>query len=170
MNQRLLHRIDRVLESTYFDASGKMFWGTQGAGVLPIAESTGRILVALRSPHVNEPNTYGVWGGAIDPGEDPKRAAMRELQEEAGYRGKVKLVPAHVYTSPGGDFKYFNFLGVIEEEFKPRMDWETQDYEWVTFDELLDIRPKHFGLEELVDEDSGLISRYASSSRDSIED
>lgn len=60
------------------------FWGDQGAGVLPLAKSTGRILLSLRSPYVNEPNTWGIVGGAIDKNENPKTAALRELQEELG--------------------------------------------------------------------------------------
>jgi len=160
---RIFKKIDKFLsENTYIDNSGKTFWGAQGAGVLPIAEDTGRLLIAHRSTHVNEPGTYGVWGGAIDPGEDPKEAARRELSEEAAYRGRIKLIPAHVYTSPGGDFKYHNFIGIVESEFDPRLDWETQGYKWVTYIELLDMRNRlHFGLEELIDRSSAKILQHA---------
>jgi hypothetical protein len=35
------------------------------------------------------------------------------------------------------------------------LGWESYDYRWVTFDELLSIEPKHPGLEMLLnDEDS----------------
>lgn len=169
---KIYETIDKVLRETYYtDDSGKQFWGAQGAGVLPIASSTGRILIAHRSPHVEQPGTYGVWGGAIDPGENPKQAAKRELAEEAGYRGRIKMVDSHVYTSPGGDFKYYNYLGIVEEEFEPRMDWETQGYRWVTWNELNQMRSKlHFGLEELIDEDSRTILKYAISERDQLDE
>ncbi|WP_438351799.1 NUDIX hydrolase [Paenibacillus sp. FA6] len=39
--------------------------------------------------------------GKLEPGEDPKEAAIRELQEETGYRcGEIKLLQSF-YTSPG---------------------------------------------------------------------
>jgi 8-oxo-dGTP pyrophosphatase MutT (NUDIX family) len=43
---------------------------------------------------------FGVWqdslelpGGIIDPGEDPAHAALRELEEETGYRPAQPLIP-----------------------------------------------------------------------------
>ena len=39
------------------------FWGKQGAGSLVVAKDTGRILLAHRSRAVEQPNTWGVWGG-----------------------------------------------------------------------------------------------------------
>lgn len=145
----LLARIDRLLEE---------YWGKAGAGVLPIAKDTGRVLVPLRSRYVNEPNTFGVWGGAVDPGESPKAAAKREFAEETGYRGTMKMVPA--YTFKDGDFSYHNFIGLLDSEFEPRLDWENDDYKWLTFDELLKLRPKHFGLEGLIKNSKALIRKY----------
>ena len=42
------------------------FWGRAGAGVLFLARDTGRILIAHRSADVEQPDTWGTWGGAID--------------------------------------------------------------------------------------------------------
>ena len=147
---RLIRRIDVLLEE---------YWGDAGAGVLPIAEETGRILVAYRSSRVLEPHTYGVFGGAVEPRESPKAAAKRELAEETGYRGRVKLVKA--YRFEDGEFTYHNFLGLVPEEFEPRLDWETESADWIEFDELLSLRPKHFGLEALVKNSKRLIRKHA---------
>lgn len=131
------------------------FWGKQGAGCLILAKKTeeflpsGKILVPLRSSAVLQPNTWGVWGGAIDSDEDPKIAAKREVEEEAGYRGDAEMIPLAVFKS--NNFKYYNFLAIVETEFRPRINWETRNYRWVTFDELQELEPLHFGLKYLLD-------------------
>lgn len=53
------------------------FWGNRGAGILPVAINTKRFLISHRSQHVQEPNTFGVWGGAIDSNEEPIDAVKR---------------------------------------------------------------------------------------------
>jgi 8-oxo-dGTP pyrophosphatase MutT (NUDIX family) len=118
------------------------FWGKQGAGGVFYATSTGRVLISHRSAHINEPNTWGVWGGALDDHENPQDALRREIREEAGYNGDYKLIPLKIFTSD--DFKYYNFLIVIDEEFTPELDWETQGFVWTTIDKLPN--PLHFGL------------------------
>jgi len=151
------------------DDAGEGFWGNAGAGILPICVKTGRILVGFRSPSVNEPNTWGVFGGAIDDGEQPATAARRELAEELGYRGKMLVKEAFVFTSPGGGFRYSNFLGLVDEEFKPRLDWENSKAKWITFKELESLRPKHFGLEALLKNSGKDINHYSSQKSESVE-
>lgn len=108
------------------------FWGRRGAGCIIMAQDTGRFCIAHRSSRVEQPGTWGTWGGAIDEGEDPAQAARRELAEEAGYTGAMKLVPLYVFKHESG-FTYYNFLAIVEREFKPRLDWETQGWEWVEY-------------------------------------
>lgn len=124
------------------------FWGKQGAGSLVLAQETGRILVAHRSAYVSEPNTFGTWGGAIDDGENPKTAALRELREESRYAGAISAVyPLFVFKHPSG-FTYHNFLIVVPKEFSPQLDWETQGYKWCEWPLLLS--QKHPGLVALL--------------------
>lgn len=111
------------------------FFGAAGAGILIFAKDTGRFLLMHRSRDVNEPNTWGILGGAIDPGEDPREAAEREAYEEAKAK-EVEVEPAPFYTFAKGSFRFFNFIGYVPKEFKPRMDWESQGYRWVTLDDL----------------------------------
>ena len=108
------------------------FWGRQGAGCIIMAQDTGRFCIAHRSDAVEQPNTWGTWGGAIDSGEDPAAAAQREVREEAGYRGAMRLIPLYIFRHPSG-FTYHNFLAIVAKEFKPKMDWETQGYAWVEY-------------------------------------
>jgi 8-oxo-dGTP pyrophosphatase MutT (NUDIX family) len=133
------------------------FWGQQGAGSIVLSKSTGRILLPHRSASVQEPNTWGVWGGAIDSSEDPKEAARRELEEEAGYDGPITMVPLSVFQK--GDFKYHNFLAVVDDEFSPSLNWETQSYVWTTLDDLPS--PLHFGLKWVLSQDRSKIENFS---------
>jgi len=123
----------------YSNTKGGEFGGDQAAGILPFCKSTKRFLLAHRSEFVNEPNIFGLWGGAIDENENPKEAALRELEEESGYTGPIKLIPLDTFIVPKV-FKYFSFLGIVNEEFIPSTDnWETQGYRWVTLEEIEDM-------------------------------
>jgi len=147
----------------YHNSSGRPFWGDVGAGVLPIAKDTGRVLVGLRSEYVNEPGTYGGFGGKIDDQHEknnPKLAAMRELHEEAGDEADiVSVVPAAIFRSKG--FVYHNFICVVAHEFEPDLDFETESAKWVTLEELMGLDNKHFGLDYLLDNSMELIKKYA---------
>ena len=122
------------------------FWGKQGAGCIIMAQSTKRILLPHRSQHVEQPNTWGVWGGAIDGDISPEQADKQEVSEEAGYHGPLKLFPLYVFKS--GTFTYYNFLAVVKDEFKPTLNWETQGYKWVEYGDWPS--PLHFGLENVL--------------------
>jgi len=127
------------------DKTGK-FWGDKGAGCIFYAKDSKKLLLAFRSEHVNEPHTWGVWGGAIDRNESPIDAVKREVKEETGYRGKFELEP--IFTYEKGDFRYYNFLAIVSSEFIPKLDWETEDFGWFALNEFP--TPLHFGLKSLL--------------------
>jgi len=128
------------------------FWGNMGAGAIFMAKDTGRILLAHRSASVEQPNTWGVWGGAIDKGERPIEAATREAQEEAGITPNPEnIIPLYVFKHQSG-FQYFNYLILVDHEFEPKSGdahaWETQGHEWATFGKWPS--PLHFGVEGIL--------------------
>lgn len=123
------------------------FWGSSGAGCLFLARDTQRLLVALRSSEVQEPNTWGTWGGAIDQSETPLRAVRREVREEAGYTGRLNIIPLWVFKHRSG-FQYHNFLAVVAHEFVPVLNWETESYRWAPWTRIP--RPRHPGLKALM--------------------
>lgn len=122
------------------------FWGSKGAGCIFLAKDTGKLLISHRSEAVQEPNTFGTWGGAIDSKEDPVEALKREIHEETGFTGNVEVEPLYVFKK--GDFAYYNYLVIVDHEFKPKLDWENQGYIWCTLDTLPS--PLHFGLAGLL--------------------
>ena len=134
---------ETIHDEEHFDALRKTgFFGKQGAGCIFVAKSTGRILLCHRSAHVEQPGTWGNWGGAMDPGENPYEAVTRESSEETGHLGPFDIRQLYVFKS--GSFHYYNFMAIVEEEFKPRLDWESQGYMWCEWGRWPS--PLHFGL------------------------
>ena len=73
--------------------------------VLP-ADERGRVLLAWHAGHTDG---WGTVGGAVDPGESPAEAAVREAREETGVDirlGRLLTVlggPDYEITYPNGD-------------------------------------------------------------------
>ena len=145
----------RSQKGEYHLSSGNdsRFFGNAGAGVIVYCTQTKRFLLGLRSELVNEPNTWGTFGGKIDDDADPKSAAQRELKEETGYNGSIDLQLFDVFQS--GNFKFYNFFGKVEEEFEPVLDWENESAEWFTLNEFP--RNLHFGIKRLLEKLNNLI-------------
>lgn len=136
----------------YFNSHNKKFWGDAGAGVLIYCKTTNRYLLNYRSKYVNEPNTYGVWGGKLDRGEtNPKMSALREFKEETGnvYNKPIIMNLLCVYKTEG--FIYHNYIGYIEEEFTPNVEncWESDGYIWTELNDFEKLN-LHFGVEYIL--------------------
>lgn len=128
------------------------YWGTAGAGILPLCVKTGRVMLALRSSQVMEPGTWALFGGKIEPGEAPEEAAVREFREETFYNGGFDLVQLFTFRDRESGFSYYNFLGLFKKEFSESAveeSWEADAARWMTLQQALKIRPKHFGLKAL---------------------
>jgi 8-oxo-dGTP pyrophosphatase MutT (NUDIX family) len=105
------------------------------------------MLVGLRSEEVDEPMTWGTWGGAVDPGEDAEAAVRREVAEETGYEGEMSLSLLHTYRHPSG-FGYETFMAGVPREFDPALCCETSEARWINTGRWPE--PLHFGLAEVL--------------------
>lgn len=148
---------DDIEHQRALDSTG--FWGKAGAGVIFIAKNTGRMLLNHRSKYVEQPNTWGVWGGAIDQNERPLEAAKREAMEEAGiFPTNDQIIPIYVFHDPKSGFKYYNFLVIVDYEFNPNIPpestWETQGYRWAEYTKLP--QPLHFGVTAILNDPKSL--------------
>lgn len=131
---------------------GQMFWGDNAskskfvaAGVLPIAQDTGRVCLNHRTKKVNNwidgksididlgqglhhlkndpafekmyvQGCYSTFGGSLN-GQTPEVAAKQETAEETGYSGPwLKFETAHAWSIPGSTKAYQNFIGLIPKE------------------------------------------------------
>ena len=116
----------------------------QAAGCIIVAEDTGRWCLQQRSDTVSDPGVWSTWGGGVELGETLEDTVRRELAEEGGYVGPLKLEPLH---STG---QYATFVGRVPNEFEPKINQESKDWCWVEADQLPE--PLHPGLELALNE------------------
>ena len=148
-----LKKYNELFEYNEYNFNNWRFWGKSGCGCIVISLLSGRILLPFRGKFVKEPLTWGLWGGKIDETDiNIKDEVKRELEEESGFDDNIELIPAYIFESPDKSFKYYNFIGLIVDEFNPILNWETESYRWFTFDKMMKISPKHFGLEYLLND------------------
>ncbi len=68
--------------------------------ILP-EHSDGTISLVSQYRHAVDEELFEIPAGLIEPGEDPAETAIRELQEEIGYRPEEIKKVFEFYTSPG---------------------------------------------------------------------
>lgn len=116
------------------------FTQPKSAGCIIVAEDTGRWCLQQRSDTVSDPGVWSTWGGGRELGETLEQCVRRELAEEGGYVGPLKLEPLH---STG---QYATFIGRVPHEFEPKLNRESKDWCWTEADQLP--KPLHPGLTE----------------------
>lgn len=81
----------------------------------------------------------------MEPGEIPKDALFRELEEEMGLVPDIeKIYPFDIYESRDKHFRYYSFVCVVEHEFIPVLNREAVAYCWINLD--LWPKPTHTGI------------------------
>lgn len=136
-------------------------YGNMGSGILPYCDETKRFLVGLRSQECYEPHTWGLFGGKSDDDDADEiaiqQSAIRELEEETKYDGDIKLLKGVVFKD--NNFEYHNYVGIVSEEFEPILNWENDKAKWITYEQLLKLTGKHFGLKYFLDNSKNLFSK-----------
>ena len=99
--------------------------------VAGIIERQGRCLICRRKREQSHPLKWEFPGGKVEPGETPKQALARELEEELGIFGAAgQEIMRYQHTYPGGDTILLIFFRVSEFGGEPRnlifheMRWE----------------------------------------------
>jgi ADP-ribose pyrophosphatase YjhB (NUDIX family) len=109
--------------------------------VLP-ADETGRVLLAR---HVGQGGEWGTVGGAVEPGESPAAAAVREAREEISVQVElVRLVdvlggPDYEVCYPNGDRTAYVtavYQARITEGSPVPGDGELSEIAWFTREEI----------------------------------
>lgn len=109
-----------------------------GTGVLVRSGDGQRVYLHRRAPDkLIWPDRYDCWaGGVIGPGEQPARAAARELAEELGISG-VELTPIGQFPFVGGGLRCHQF--VFESRWDGPVTHQPSEIvwgRWVDLDEL----------------------------------
>jgi len=105
---------------------------TRAAGGLVYALDTNRYCWQLRSTEEKFSGTWGLWGGRSNHKETPHETLTRECQEETGHSEWRKIIPLNRYVSKDKRFIYDTFCLVVDNEFLPVLDSESDGYCWLT--------------------------------------
>jgi 8-oxo-dGTP pyrophosphatase MutT (NUDIX family) len=116
-----------------------------GAAAAILLSTDGRYLLQHRDnrPDIWDPDRWGLFGGAIDPGETPEDALARELAEELELRPRA--TPTY-FTQVAWDYgrwghgiklRYYFEVIVTDDELLRSVQHEGQDMRLFTPDEIL---------------------------------
>lgn len=132
---------------TWTDSSGRQVRREvvrHPGAVLAVPLLSGDRVVMIRNYRVAvEEHLLELPAGTLRPGEDPQRAAARELEEETGYRpGRVRRL-GEFYTSPGfADERMWAFvaedLEFVGQRLEPGEQIEVQIVEWADVGAMID--------------------------------
>jgi 8-oxo-dGTP pyrophosphatase MutT (NUDIX family) len=138
-------------------------WGSQGSGLLLTTGS--KILLLHRSPHVKEPGTWGIPGGAVpidtETGQpkDVLQSALHEAEEEMSSVPPHRIIDQYVYRESSG-FRYTTFIGAvapdIDKRWAPQFNWEHDQHGWFIESDLRDLN-LHFGVVEVLKHKRGIL-------------
>lgn len=121
----------------------------RGAGCLVFSADTGKFLLIRRSNYVAAPLTWGLPGGKVEEDERPSDAAKREVLEEIGFDiGQHKLRLIYTNETHAPRFKFYTYSCIVDKEFEPVLNWESDDYTWCTPSDLPS--PLHWGVQQMI--------------------
>jgi 8-oxo-dGTP diphosphatase len=116
---------------------GRLHYGQYGAAGLVLTNADGHVLLARRSDYVHRGGTWAFPGGAVERGETPAQAAIREAEEELGITADSIVVTTTVPGLDHGVWQYTYVIATVAPD-SPRIEfelnWETDDVAWIPLD------------------------------------
>lgn len=118
-----------------------------GVGSLFKSRETNRYLFIMRTTKSYN-GQFGLVGGKVQKGESIQEGLCREIFEEIGFIPEIeKMVRFSEFISDDKQFWYYSALIVVEKEFIPILNSESNGYAWVKLSNLP--RPMHPRVKEL---------------------
>lgn len=93
-------RRDEVLEPTGVRTTREVITHPGSVVVLPVLPD-GRIVLIRQYRHATRQFMWELVAGRMEPGENPRKAAARELIEETGYRARRFRIFLDIFPTPG---------------------------------------------------------------------
>jgi len=116
---------------------GERFWhhvvGLHRAAVMVLVDDQDQVLMLWRHRFVQDRWGWELPGGLVDDDEDPRDTAVRELEEETGYRaGRVERLVTYQPMVGMVDSEHVIFIGRDPEKFTEPVELNEADrIEWV---------------------------------------
>ena len=113
------------------------------AGTFVLCPKTGRHLLLKRRCDVVYPGYWGFPGGSFDKEDkQPKVTALREFEEETGYKGTLTISKEPLIIEKSNFLDFYAYLCIVPEEFIPDLRGErsiesgdeSENYAWFDLD------------------------------------
>lgn len=116
--------------------AGHRHWGTNGAAGLLLTDPERGVLLQHRASWTHQGGTWALPGGAIQDGESPRAAAIREACEEAAVCEDAIRVTSATTVDHGG-WGYTTVLATVRRPVRERvMTDESAELRWVRAEEV----------------------------------
>ncbi|HKS48640.1 MAG TPA: NUDIX hydrolase [Amycolatopsis sp.] len=117
-------------------SAGHRHWGTNGAAGLLLIDPERGVLLQHRASWTHQGGTWALPGGAIQDGESPRAAAIREAGEEADVAEDGIRVTSATKVDHGG-WSYTTVLATVSGAVRERvMNAESAELRWVSPEEV----------------------------------
>lgn len=124
------HDYDKLPEGTPPDTSPNDDEDLETAAGIAYVLEDGKALYVKRGPDAPDyPNHWCFPGGMAEGDETPAQAAIRESDEEVGFKpAPDRLDPVSMSTEHGVEFH--TFIVRLEDRFEPELNYEHTEFVW----------------------------------------
>ena len=113
-----------------------------------VRDERDRVLLCHIHPSVGVGDVWTLPGGGLEFGEAPAQAALRELEEETGFRGEIERlldVDDRLFTSPDGGARMHAIrivyaVRLVGGELRDERDGSTDTCRWMDPDQAIRLR------------------------------